>query len=102
MTESAVNSLSWVHTRSGLAAKSIGAETTGLFAETPHEFGTHDALGEAGEVLDLGGEHQLAARLVGRRRRFTLDDERRQIGAGRVDGGGQAGRPRADDEHAMV
>jgi hypothetical protein len=41
----------------------LGAELLGLLLHLRHEVGTHDALGEAGEVLDLGGVHELAAGL---------------------------------------
>ena len=39
----------------------LGAEALGLLAELHHELGAEDAVGEAGEVLDVGGEHELAA-----------------------------------------
>ena len=58
----------------------LGAEPLGLLPELHHELGAHDALGEAGVVLDVGGEHQLAA---GSLRRLAFDDERREVGAGR-------------------
>jgi hypothetical protein len=41
----------------------LGAELLGLLLHLRHEVGTHDALGEAGEVLHLGGVHELAAGL---------------------------------------
>ena len=50
--------------RGDLRGEELGAEAGGLLAEVHHQLGAHDALGEAGEVLDLGGEHQLAAGLV--------------------------------------
>ena len=50
--------------RGHLLGEELGAEAGGLLPEAHHELGAHDALGEAGEVLDLGGEHQLAAGLV--------------------------------------
>jgi hypothetical protein len=37
-----------------------GAEPLGLRAHVVHEAGAHDALAEAGEVLDLGGVHERA------------------------------------------
>ena len=39
----------------------LGAEPLGLLAQTVHEVGAHDAVGEAGEVLHLCGVHQRAA-----------------------------------------
>ena len=56
----------------------LGAEALGLLAQVVHQVGTHDPVGEAGEVLDVGGVHQRAAggdraledqRLRGRRAR---------------------------------
>ena len=54
--------------------------------------GPMDALGEAGEVLDLGGLHERAAG-----GHSSLEDQRTQIGPRRVDGGGVAGRAGPDD-----
>ena len=62
----------------------LGAEALGLLAELRHELGAEDPVGEAGVVLDVGGEHQLAAGAD------ALDDERVQVGAGGVDRGGEA------------
>ena len=76
----------------------LGAEAGGLLPEVEHQLGAHDPLGEAGEVLDVGGQHQLAAGLVAGRRRLALDHERGEVGPGGVDGGGQARRARADDD----
>ena len=67
------------------------AEALGLQAEVLHQFGPHDPLREAGVVLDLGRQHQLAAVQV------PGEDDRREVGAGGVDGGGQAGRAGTDD-----
>jgi hypothetical protein len=58
-----------------------------------HQLRALDAVGEARVVLDVAGEHQLAAR------RGAGDDDRLEVGARRVDRGGQAGRAGADDEH---
>ena len=49
---------------------------------------------EAGIILDVGGDGELAAGLD------ALDDDRREAGAGAVDGGGEPGRAGAEDEHA--
>ncbi len=72
------------------------AEALGLGAHVGHQRRAVDTLGEAGEVLDLAGDHQLAAG------HEAGDDERLEVGASGVDGRGQAGRPAADDEHACV
>ena len=57
-----------------------------------HQLGAHDAVGEAREVLHLGGGHQRATGL------HALDHERLEVGPGRVERRGVAGRPRADDD----
>ena len=62
----------------------LGAEALGLLAELHHQLGAEDAVGEAGVVLDVGGEHELAAGAD------ALDHDGLQVGAAGVDGGGQA------------
>ena len=79
-------------TRSMSTSTSCRAEALRLLAEAVHELRPVDALGEARVVLDLAGEHQLAAG------RGARDDDGLEVGARRVDGGGEAGRARADDE----
>ena len=81
-----------------LLGEELGPEPLGLGAEVRHQLGTHDALGKPGEVLDLGGQHQLAPRLVAGGRRLTLDDQGSEVGACGVDGRGQPGGARADDD----
>ena len=56
------------------AGNNFSTEAHGLFAELHHEFRTHDAVGPTRKVLDLGGEHELTARLIAGRGRFTLDE----------------------------
>ena len=111
MTASAVNSSSRTQTLNGRSLKST-AVTFSVRNSAPkrsacsrnlhHQLRAHDAVGEAGEVLDLGGEHQLPAGLIAGARRLALDDERREVGAGGVDGRGQAGGAGADDDDVMV
>ena len=48
----------------GFVGDELGAEPDGLGPHPSHELGSHDPVGEPGEVLDLGGQHQLAAGLV--------------------------------------
>ena len=38
----------------------LGAEALGLLAHVVHQLGTTNSLGEAGEVLDIGGGGELA------------------------------------------
>src|SRR5690606_25702781 len=83
-----------VHGR-GVGVDEPGAEAFRLPPEAHHQFGAHDAVGEAGVVLHLGGEHKLPACL------HAGDDQRFQVGAGRVQGCGQAGRAAADDYYAF-
>ena len=72
----------------------LGAEPLGLRAHLVHQGRAHDAVAEAGEVLDLGGVHQRAA--GGDR---ALEHQGCEVGAGGVHGGGVAGRAGADDDH---
>ena len=64
-----------------VVVEDLGAEALGLLLHLRHEVGTLDALGEAGEVLDVGRVHQLATRLDRAR-----DDQRLEVRASRVDG----------------
>ena len=72
----------------------LGAEPLGLGAHVVHQGRAHDAVAEAGEVLDLGGVHQRAA--SGHR---TLEHQRVQRGPRGVDRGRVARRSGADDDH---
>ena len=85
-----------------LLGEELGAEAHRLLAEPDHQLRAHDPLGEAGEVLDVGGQHQLPAGLIGCARRLALDHEWVQVGARGVDGGSEAGRAGADDDDVMV
>ena len=81
-----------------LGRAQLGVEAQGLGPHDAHELGAHDPVDEAGVVLDLGGQHQLAAGLVAGGRGLALDDEGVELGAGGVEGGGEAGRPAPDDD----
>ena len=48
----------------GLGREEGGAEPGGLVTEVHHELGAHDPVRETREVLDVGRQHELAARLV--------------------------------------
>jgi hypothetical protein len=76
----------------------VGAEADRLLAEPHHELGAHDPLGESGEVLDLGGEHELATGLIAGRGRFALEHQRLEAGPGGVDSRGEPGGPGPDDD----
>ena len=58
-----------------------------------HELRALNGLGKAGEILDVGGDHQLAAH------RDPPEDQGVQVGARRVDGGGRGRRAGADDDN---
>ena len=73
-----------------------GADMFGLRAHLLHEPGALDRLGEARIILDVGGDHELTARLEPRQH------QRPEKRASRIDGGGVAGRSRTDDDHALV
>ncbi len=70
----------------------LGAEAGGLLLHVLDELGTLDALGPAGEVFDEGGDGELAAGLV------AFEDERLEVGACSVDGGGEACAAGAEDD----
>ena len=73
-----------------------GADMLGLQPHLLHQPGALDDVGEAGIILDVRGDHELAAGLEAR------DEHRLQHGARRIDGGRVAGRPRADDDELGV
>jgi hypothetical protein len=64
----------------------IRAEAQRLLTHLIHQFGSGDALAEAGVVLHLGGGHQGATELG------AFEHQRFELSAGRVDGGRVAGR----------
>ena len=95
MTESAVYSAPSVHSRNGRAGEvdlvDVGvdepsAEALRLLAELLHQLGTLDALRETRIVLDVAGDHQLAAG------RVAADHDRVEVGA-RTRRSRRSGRP---------
>ena len=64
--------------------------------EPGHQVRPLDPLGEARVVLDVAGDHQLAAR------RRPGQDDRLEVRPGGVDRRGQAGRPGADDDDVRL
>ena len=77
-------------------ADDLGADMLGLLQHLLHQPRTLDRIGEARIVLDVGGDHQLAALLQ------AGDQHRLQHGARRVDRRRVAGRAGADDEDWCV
>ncbi len=75
-----------------LGVHDLGAEALGLGAEHLHQLGAEDRVHEARIVLDLGGDGELAAGLV------AAEQQRLEVGAGRVDRGGVPGRAGPDDD----
>ncbi len=72
------------------------ADMLGLRAHLIHEPRPLNRFGEAGVVFDVGGDHQLAARLVAR------EQERLHHGARGIDRRRIAGRPGTDDHEALA
>ena len=74
----------------------LGAEAEGLAPAAVHELAAEDAVGEAGEVLDVSGGGELAAGgdVVGHP---ALEEDRLQLCTGGVDGGGMGGGAASDD-----
>lgn len=77
-------------------ADDLCAEALGLLPHGVHELAPHYAVGEAGEVLDVGGGGQLATGCdaVGHE---AFVEGGLDIGSGQVDGGCVGGGPGADD-----
>lgn len=77
-------------------ADDLCAEALGLLPHGVHELAAHYAVGEAGEVLDVGGGGQLAAGCdaVGHE---AFVEGGLDIGSGQVDGGSVGSGPGADD-----
>ena len=73
-----------------------GADMLGLLEHLLHQPGTLDDVGEAGVVLHVSGDGELAAGL------HALDQDRFQHGARGIDRGGVAGRTRADNHDLGV
>ena len=48
-------------------------ETLRLGSEVDHQLGAHDAVGETGVVLNIGGEHELPTGLVAGAAGFALE-----------------------------
>lgn len=74
----------------------LGLEALGVGLHARHQVRAHQAVGVTRPVVHLGGGHQLAALLQ------AGDDDRLQVGAGGVDGGGPAGRAGTEDDEALV
>src|SRR5699024_6490763 len=71
----------------------FGTETLRLFTEVVHEVRSHDAVGEAGVVFDIGRVHQGSTCGDG-----TLEHQRTQFGTRGVDGRGIPGGSGTDDD----
>ena len=79
-------------TRSTSAVMNSVPKRLGLLAELQHQLGAKDPVGETGEVLDVGGEHELPAGAD------ALDHDRVQVRPGGVDGRREPGRAGSDDD----
>src|SRR6188472_263457 len=76
-------------------ADEAGAEALGLGAELGHHLRSHDPLGVAGVVLDVGRVLQLPTPLE------ALENKRLEVGARGVERSRVAGRPTADDDYVL-
>ena len=72
-----------------------GTEALRLGAHVLHQLGAHDALLKAREVIDLGGDHQLATSGV------ALDHDGREITTRGIQRSRVAGRSATDDCNLM-
>ena len=75
-----------------VAGAELGAEARRLLAHVVDQFRPLDAVGKAGKILDQRGDGELAAGLM------AVDDQRTEIGAGRIDRGRQPRTSGADDD----
>ena len=101
MTDCARYSVPRAQSRNGRSEKSTRSMSTstiwrpealGLGAHGGHQVRALDPVGEAGVVLDITGQHQLAARLG------TGDDHWLQVGPRRIDRSRESGRAGSDDD----
>ncbi len=76
-----------------VVGEELRSEALGLAAEVLHHRRPHDAVGVPGVVLDVRGDHQLAAPVE------TLDHEWVQVRASGVQRCRVAGRAASDDDH---
>ena len=74
----------------------IGVEASGLLLQALHQLGSEHGVREPRVVLDLGSEHQLAARV------HPFQNKGLQVGAGRVQRGSQASRTRPQDDDVAL
>src|SRR2546426_1665147 len=87
----------------GRSRGELAAEPRGLAAEAVHQLRAEDPFGEAGIVVDVGGQHELAARHVGGILTGpSLDDQGLEVAARGVKGRGQPRRPRAQDHDPVL
>ena len=85
-----------------LPLRELGGEALRLAAEAVHQLGAQDAFRESGIVVDVGGQHELAAGHVGGIvAAAAFDHQRLQVRARGVEGGGQAGGARPEDDDAV-
>ena len=75
-----------------VALDDLGAEPLRLGTHFGDQGRPQDAVAKPRVVLDVRGQHQLAARLE------ALDEQRLQIGASRIEGGSEPRGPGADDD----
>jgi hypothetical protein len=74
----------------------LGVEAPGMLFEAGHEIGSLDALGVCRPVVDVGGGHQLPTLSQ------SGDQNRFEVGAGGINGGGVAGWPGSQDQEPAM
>ena len=71
----------------------LGAEALRLLAHVLDQLRAQDSFGKSGKILDQRGQGELSAGLV------AFDDQRFQVGARGVQGGGVSGASGPDDDY---
>ena len=85
--------------RIGVSLDQARAPTHGLGPHPVHQIGAEDPIGEAGEILHIGGGHQLAPGDAARLK--TRDQQGAEVGPGGIDRGGVASGPGTDDDQVF-
>ena len=85
--------------RIGVSLDQARAPAHGLGPHPVHQIGAQDPIGETGEILHIGGGHQLAPSDAARLE--TRDQQGAEVGPGGINSGGIASGPGTDDDQVF-